>query len=194
MSAMRVVFLCLVVAATAQEEELRASLLPLLSQLQSRNENRQSQHRQAYETHGRRLTALSPSNTAPIRLHLDFQSLYEAHAPQYSACFTVGAWFRRGLPSSHTPPANGVETCVRGPGETLTPEGCWGKCLATDLIDTAGRAMVIEVVQRIASELGTYFSVVPIPASSPLKFDVSNGNYANALYVEIALEFVSRRG
>ena len=28
----------------------------------------------------------------------DYASLYEETAPQYSACFTVGAWFARGLP------------------------------------------------------------------------------------------------
>ena len=56
---------------------------------------------------------LTPDNTAPIRIHLDFASLYEATAPQYTACFSIGEWYRRGLPRNQpTPPADGVTTCA----------------------------------------------------------------------------------
>jgi hypothetical protein len=78
-------------------------------------------HSQRYARH-RRLDTLSDANTDPIRLDLDFSPLYETTAPEYSACFTVGAWFRRGLPDGgNSPPADGVATCVRGAdGERLT--------------------------------------------------------------------------
>ena len=58
--------------AASASEGVRAALLPLISQLQHQHANRQSQHPQGYErSRGRRLTALSPTNTAPIRLHLE---------------------------------------------------------------------------------------------------------------------------
>ena len=46
----------------------------------------------------RRTEALTAENTAPIRIVVDYSSLYEETAPAYSACFTEGAWFARGLP------------------------------------------------------------------------------------------------
>ena len=76
-------------------------------------------HAQQYRSR-RRLEVLDESTTDPIRLELDFSALYEATAPQYSACFVEGAWFRRGLPSQTVPPTDGVATCVRGSsGEAL---------------------------------------------------------------------------
>ena len=32
---------------------------------------------------------LTSDNTVPMRIHLDFRSLYEEHAPKYTACFGV---------------------------------------------------------------------------------------------------------
>jgi hypothetical protein len=66
----------------------------------------------------RRTEALTAENTAPIRIVVDYGSLYEETAPTYSACFTEGAWFARGLPDGGlTPPEDGVATCVRGADE-----------------------------------------------------------------------------
>jgi hypothetical protein len=59
----------------------------------------------------RRMTELTPENTGRIRIHVDYDSLYEDKAPLYSACFVVGAWYARGL-AGPTPPADGIATCA----------------------------------------------------------------------------------
>jgi len=119
--------------------------------------------------------ALTPDNTAPIRLHLDFASLYEATAPQYTACFTIGEWYRRGLPRNQpTPPADGVPTCdSNGDGRD-----CWGICAADDLITPTGRDLIIQIVSTVAREVEELFSV---RRSSPLTFTVDKGRYQRAL-------------
>ena len=58
----------------------------------------------------RRMTDLTAETTGRIRIHVDYESLYEETAPLYSACFQVGAWYSRGLAGA-TPPADGVATC-----------------------------------------------------------------------------------
>ena len=46
----------------------------------------------------------NPSPTpSPSADQVDYQSLYEETAPPYSACFTEGAWFARGLPDGAQP-------------------------------------------------------------------------------------------
>ena len=56
---------------------------------------------------------LNLDDAQPVRITLDLASLDAATAPQYTACFAVGAWFRRGLPVEQSPPADGVATCDR---------------------------------------------------------------------------------
>lgn len=94
--------------------------------------------------------ALSRKNTRPIRIKLDFESLYEATAPEHSTCFAVGQWFRRGLPKQQSPPPDGVETCVRGKSESLSHDGCWGKCRAYDIVSAADRDKLIAAVRVMA--------------------------------------------
>ena len=62
------------------------------------------------ERRRRRMAELTAETTDRIRIHVDYESLYEETAPRYSACFQVGAWYARGL-AGPTPPANGVATC-----------------------------------------------------------------------------------
>ena len=125
-------------------------------------------------------SALTRENTRPLRVRLDFKSLNRSLAPQYSACFEVGEWFRRGLPLQRSPPSDGVQTCVRGNGESLASDkGCWGRCLASDVITPADVQALIDVVSVIAYEATTaLFSVRPV---RDLAFTVSSGAYERAL-------------
>ena len=120
---------------------------------------------------------------------MDFQSLYEEKAPAYSACFREGAWFRRGLPVRSTagcspgsdsefgcPPADGIPTCQRGAGESL--DGCWGICLASDVIHAADRQKLIDVVAGLAGETSNFLAVKP---AVNLTFTASTGAYERAL-------------
>ena len=130
----------------------------------------------------RRLEALTPANTNPIRLALDFASLDEATAPPYSACFKVGAWFRRGLPDGGAePPADGKETCDRGPNEWNSYD-CWGKCIAEDLVSAEGRQMIIDVVTSAAAEISGFFAVEPVDGN--LVFAESTSRYSRALILK----------
>lgn len=126
-------------------------------------------------------TALTSSNTRPLRVLVDFASLYEATAPEYSACFTVGQWFRRGLPLEQTPPADGVETCERDDNPS-TPSsfssGCWGRCAEADLIIAADRKRLEDVMSTLVQELTSVFAVRPV---DKLTFQVNRGEYQRAL-------------
>ena len=127
----------------------------------------------------RRTEELSTANTAPIRIVVDYSSLYEETAPLYSACFAVGAWFARGLPDGGgSPPADGVATCVRGESEWGSSD-CWGRCTADDLITAEGRDIVIGIVDQVVAEVSAFFSVQPV--DGPLTFSVSAGRYQRAL-------------
>ena len=169
------------------------SLLPLITTLQHRHGNLVPVHPQR-QSWGRRLAAedepatLTRDNTAPMRIRLDFQSLYTP--PPYSACFSAcdpraarcDHWFRRDLPASRSPPANGVETCVRdGTAASLSRnlrDGCWGRCLARDVIRPHDRDKLIEVVTELSAELSTLLAVKPVDG---LRFTVSEGAYKDAL-------------
>jgi len=119
---------------------------------------------------------LSDANTNPMRFELDFASLYEATAPQYSTCFAVGDWYRRGLPRYATaPPADGVESCdANGDGRD-----CWAKCRAEDILTPAARDLMIAVVTQVAAEVSLLFSVRS--TADRLSFPVSKGRYQRAV-------------
>jgi hypothetical protein len=57
-------------------------------------------------------------------------------------------------------------------------EGCWGKCLHSDIIRPTDRQMVENVANALAGEMSDYFSVRP---TANLTFQVSEGAYARAL-------------
>jgi len=122
------------------------------------------------ERRRRRMTELTAETTDRIRIHVDYESLYEETAPLYSACFKVGAWYARGL-AGPTPPANGVATCR---GET-SDQDCWGKCTADDIIEETGRDQVKAVVDLVVKEVEGFFSL--IRSDEALTFDNSLGRY-----------------
>ena len=128
-------------------------------------------------------TATVGSRPAPARLPLtcrgrlgaDYGSLYEETAPAYSACFTVGAWFARGLPEGGlTPPEDGLETCARGADEWHSSD-CWLRCAPADLITESGRAIVRAVVDSAVAEASTLFALQPV--QDTLRFVHSGGRY-----------------
>mmetsp|Transcript_23863 Transcript_23863/g.47661 ORF Transcript_23863/g.47661 Transcript_23863/m.47661 type:complete len:867 (-) Transcript_23863:457-3057(-) len=168
----------LVIAATATH----GSRLELISMLQHQYPQNSVDHK----THRRALVSepLTASNTRPMRFELDFASLYEATAPEYSTCFTLGAWYRRGLPRDATVPptstvedprVNGVETCdANGDGKD-----CWARCRAEDILTPAARDLMIAAVTQVAAELSTFFSVRS--TTEPLVFPISKGRYQRAV-------------
>jgi len=155
------------------------SPLPLTSQLAA--EHGTAVHPQHYNPHRRALAdVLTLDNTKPIRLHLDFKSLDQTTAVEYSTCFSVGAWFRRGLPESPTPPANGIPTCLRGANEwDLGGSGCWGICRESDVVTPTRRQLMVRAMESVAQEVSGFFSVEPVEGS--LVFRKNTGRYSKAL-------------
>lgn len=180
------------VATLAAVEEPIISLLPLIHQLQHENGNLLPVHPQQ-STSARRMRrlvetgndgTLNRANTAPLRIKVDTASLLESNMQpdnflKYTACFEVGQWFRRGLPDNQPdPPSNGIETCQRGPGESLSVSGCWGRCLAGDLITVADMQKIHDVVETLAEEMSGLLAAIP---EDQLTFVTSSGTYARAL-------------
>ena len=134
----------------------------------------------------RKLEVLTADNTKPIRIQLNFDSLYQDTAPEYTACFKVDDWFRLGLPQGSstfpgTPPPNktdgslGDETCNADRRGT----DCWGLCRQEDLIEPADRDNLIAAVTAILPEITELYSVRPVTGA--LKFATSAGSYQTTI-------------
>lgn len=120
---------------------------------------------------------LTTENTRPIAIHLDFKSLEEATAPKYTACFTEGAWFKRGFPTPPVPPSSGAGNCDRTSGAV---QDCWGKCLASDVITAEKRDLVKTLVTKIVTEEVTPLLRVQ-PVVGNLKFERNMGVHQRAV-------------
>ena len=125
----------------------------------------------------RRLQILTRENTKPLRLHLDFGSLYRETAVPYSTCFQEGAWYRRGFPGPEPPGGpTGVATCPRDSTEwsVAAEQGCWGRCTEADLVTPGGREVIEHVATVIAAEVSQLLAVERV--SGNLVFRKSAGN------------------
>ncbi|EOD08334.1 hypothetical protein EMIHUDRAFT_217452 [Emiliania huxleyi CCMP1516] len=110
----------------------------------------------------RRLQILTRENTKPLRLHLDFGSLYRETAVPYTTCFQEGAWYRRGFPGPEPPGGpTGVATCPRDSTEwsVAAEQGCWGRCTEADLVTPGGREVIEHVATVIAAEVSQLLAV-----------------------------------
>lgn len=167
-----------------QQEANRHDIHPQTHQ----GEGPPSLRRQLQSTEPKAVVKLTPDNAKPIRIRIDFESLDESKAPKYSACFKTGEWFRRGLPAQTTPPSDGKETCVRSVGENSDHEGCWGRCLASDVINPQDAKVLKSVVTSLVAEVPERLSLLPV---ANLRFAVSKGAYERAL-IQKGYEPVSR--
>mmetsp|Transcript_16384 Transcript_16384/g.27922 ORF Transcript_16384/g.27922 Transcript_16384/m.27922 type:complete len:866 (-) Transcript_16384:715-3312(-) len=180
-------FLCALSATAALRSE--GGHLPLISRLQHEASNAQPLHSQAYGKGllgRRRTTVLTHENTKRIRYQLNFDSLYvDTNTVSYTTCFEVGAWFRRGLPAQQTPPLSGNGDCLRtSPGDSLQAnnEGCWGRCLATDVVTPEAADAMVATVEDIvfgSANFQDYFAVQPVQGN--LTFAVAPSTYGTAL-------------
>ena len=161
----------------------------MISRLQHEASNAQPLHSQAYGKGllgRRRTTVLTHENTKRIRYQLNFDSLYvDTNTVSYTTCFEVGAWFRRGLPAQQTPPLSGNGDCLRtSPGDSLQAnnEGCWGRCLATDVVTPEAADAMVATVEDIvfgSANFQDYFAVQPVQGN--LTFAVAPSTYGTAL-------------
>ena len=164
--------------------------LPLLNRFHHMQhyygELRATEHIVRYEDRnldGGQATVLDQNNTAPLRIIPDFNQMDPNKATPYRSCFTEGAYFKWGHPTSTNPAsAPSSEVCNRN-----LPSGsqnCWGVCLSTDLITTTtSQYLQTWVNDRIAH----FANVLRAPKrSGNLVFVPSAGVY-EAYYQQIGL-------
>ncbi|CAJ1378386.1 unnamed protein product [Effrenium voratum] len=139
---------------------------------------RQNPQRYATQvTSGRRLAVLAENNTAPIRIHLNFDTLYEdkVQASPFAKdryCFREGAWFRTGYPGEK--PASGPDEC--GDRSTTPVTGdMWCICRASDVITDEMRSFVIQATTEVMKQLPTFIGLKPV--QGPLRFRNAEGSY-----------------
>ena len=172
-------------ASQAAASEPLVSGLSLIAQYQHRHGNRIDVAPQQYrlqDHHRRRLQAtggtLDVTNTQPLRIKLNFDSLEQSKAPPWSACFQAGDWFRRGFPTPTTPPSDPSQATCNRESESLSQSDCWGICLESDVITPSTRQKVVDIVTKLATEMQYVFRVVP---TDDLTFTRSQGAYERAL-------------
>jgi len=134
------------------------------------------QHPQRYS--GRRLSVLMENNTAPIRFHLNFDTLYEdkVQASPFTKdryCFREGDWFRIGYPGEK-PIGTGPDGC--GDRTTTAVTGNkWCLCTSNDIITEQMRDFVIHATTEVMKEVPQFIAVMPL--EDALKFRNFEGSY-----------------
>lgn len=158
---------------------------PFLDQVAAKYGYTRTQHPQKYRrgSPGRRLqdTTLTESNTAPIRVHFNFDSLYEDKVQANPLvkdryCFRVGDWYRVNFPTDPKPSGPGPDDCNRqAVGLNIFHENKWCLCTAEDVITEEWRNFVIEAANTYGIEVAKYLRVKPVQGN--LVFSKSEGSY-----------------
>ncbi|CAJ1357859.1 unnamed protein product, partial [Effrenium voratum] len=145
---------------------------------------RQSPQRYQRGTPERRLageTTLSQANTQRIRVHFNFDTLYEDKVNANPLvkdryCFNVGDWFKVNHPTGPKPTGAGPDDCNRAQvGLDIMAENKWCLCTAEDLITPAWRDFVIEATRLHGEDIAKYLRVKPVQGN--LMFTKSEGSY-----------------
>eukprot|EP00434_Breviolum_minutum_P014530 symbB.v1.2.012814.t1/scaffold884.1/size313170/26 len=108
------------------------------------------------------------NNTAPIRFHLNFDTLYEdkVQASPFTKdryCFREGDWFRIGYPGC----GDRTTTAVTG--------NKWCLCTSNDIITEQMRDFVIHATTEVMKEVPQFIAVMPL--EDALKFRNFEGSY-----------------
>lgn len=158
---------------------------PFLDQVAAKYGYTRTQHPQKYRrgSPGRRLqdTTLTESNTAPIRVHFHFDTLYEEKVQANPLvkdryCFRVGDWYRVNFPTDPKPSGPGPDDCNRqAVGLNIFHENKWCLCTAEDVITEEWRNFVIEAANSYGTEVAKYLRVKPVQGN--LVFSKSEGSY-----------------
>lgn len=158
---------------------------PFLDQVAAKYGYTRTQHPQKYRrgSPGRRLqdTTLTESNTAPIRVHFNFDTLYEDKVQANPLvkdryCFRVGDWYRVNFPTDPKPSGPGPDDCNRqAVGLNIFHENKWCLCTAEDVITEEWRNFVIEAANTYGIEVAKYLRVKPVQGN--LVFSKSEGSY-----------------
>ena len=124
---------------------------------------------------------LSQSNTNPIRIHYNFDTLYQDKVQANPLlrdryCFNEGDWYRVNFPTDPKPTGSGPDDCNRDVvGMDILSEDKWCRCTAKDVITPEWRDFVIDAVHKHGADLPKFLSVKPVQGS--LVFKKSEGSY-----------------
>eukprot|EP00930_Biecheleria_cincta_P067785 TRINITY_DN5466_c0_g3_i1.p1 TRINITY_DN5466_c0_g3~~TRINITY_DN5466_c0_g3_i1.p1 ORF type:complete len:961 (-),score=112.26 TRINITY_DN5466_c0_g3_i1:458-3340(-) len=124
---------------------------------------------------GRRLQTLDASNTRPIRIHVNYDTLYEETVQadpivRDRYCFRSGDWYRSGHPAGEKPSGAGPDDCAQ---DRMNK---WCLCTLGDVIDNSTRALVMEATKLAVSELPSFLALQSIEGN--LVFKSWEGSYA----------------
>lgn len=158
---------------------------PFLDQVAEKYSFTRTRHPQKYQrgSQARRLadTTLTEANTAPIRVHFNFDTLYEDKVQANPLvkdryCFRTGDWYRVNFPTDPKPTGPGPDDCNRqAVGLKIFHENKWCLCTAEDVITEEWRNFVIEAAETYGAEIGKYLRVKPVQGN--LIFSKSEGSY-----------------
>ena len=158
---------------------------PLLDQIVDKYGKSLQHHVQSYARgrKDRRLGGgtLSQSNTNPIRIHYNFDTLYEDKVQANPLlrdryCFNEGDWYRVNFPTEPKPTGSGPDDCNRDAVamEILTQDK-WCRCTAEDVITPTWRDFVIDAVYRHGADIPKYLNLKPVQGN--LKLRKSEGSF-----------------
>jgi len=158
---------------------------PLLDQIVQKYGKSLRMHPQKYVRgrRDRRLAGatLAESNTNPIRIHYNFDTLYEDKVQANPLlrdryCFRAGDWYRVNFPTESKPSGSGPDNCDRqAAGMDILSANKWCLCTAEDVITSTFRDFVIEAVQKHGADISKYLRVKPVQGN--LVFTASEGTY-----------------
>ena len=131
----------------------------------------------------RRLTDLTLETTRPVRFKLNFDSLSKATALEHTACFEADKWYQRGFPGAGPPDGVTYKECPRDQSEYTIAmgEGCWGRCLGSDLITDDAKEIIEHVSTIVADELSAKLAVLASDGALTMRYS-SGHPYANRGY------------
>ena len=158
---------------------------PLLDEIVQKYGRPLKRHGQKYERgrKDRRLGGgtLSSANTNPIRIHYNFDTLYQDKVQANPLlrdryCFNEGDWYRINFPSDPKPTGSGPDDCNRDVvGMDILSQDKWCRCTEEDVITPTWRDFVIDAVHKHGADIPKYLSVKPVQGS--LIFTESEGSF-----------------
>ena len=118
---------------------------------------------------GRRLQedVLTVNNTAPIRIHLNVDTLDEEKVQANPLtrdryCFKKGHWFRIGHPTTPLPTGPGPDDCERKTRSDIEGQNIWCICTEEDAITPEMKNLAIQATTEALAEIPRYLRVRPV--------------------------------
>lgn len=144
---------------------------------------------QSYETNSGDImnqVKLTKDNTRPVRIHVNYDMLFEDKVKDDRLCFKLGAWYKIGVPVDQAPTDEEQSTCHRSwrsttqtyttASEATKSTDCWAVCGPADTMTDKNRECIISETNAVLDIAGKYLRV-PKLKDGRLKLSYSDGSY-----------------